>query len=145
MADAYDTYEDNSPQSVLRVALAVALGDEILDSEEQDKLLQVYSDIRDRMDDDSAGFSMEEDVDGVAEDVVNQLAHVDDADEQVELFEEWSAAITDPDLQEIALVSALRVAGAGHDYDSAESAALKVFCELWDMDLGEVLQPFLPE
>jgi hypothetical protein len=142
MANSYDSYDDNSPQALLRVALAVALGDEILDSEEQRKLKQVYDEIREEMDDFDEDIDMEEDVESVSEEVVDELSVSDSPEDRLELYEDWAAAITDPDLQEIALISALRVAGAGHDYASAESVALAAFCQLWNMDLDELLEPF---
>jgi len=143
MADAFDEYEDNSPQAVLRVALAVALADGMLDREEQDKLVQVYADVRDQMGEEDVGFSTEEDVDAVTEDVVGQLARSAEPEDQAELFEEWAEAISDTDLQETALLAALRIAGAGYDFAEEESAALKVFVECWALELDEVLAPFL--
>lgn len=143
MADAYDNYEDNSPQAVLRVALAIALADGMLDRAEQDKLVQVYADIRDQLGDEGAGFSTEEDVDAVTEDVAAQLGYSDEPEDQAELFEEWAEQITDTDMQETALVAALRIAGADYDLAAEEKAALKLFVECWALELDDVLAPFL--
>lgn len=137
-----DSYDDNSPQALLRVALAVALGDEILDCEEQRKLKQVYDEIREELDDFDDDIDMAEDVEIIADEVIDELSVSDSPEDRLELYEDWAAAITDPDLQEIALIAALRVAGAGHDYASAESAALGAFCQLWDIDMEELLAPF---
>lgn len=139
-----DAYDDNSPQAVLRVALAVALGDEMLDREEQAKLALVYNEIRDQMEDVDEESDAEDDVERISEEVVEELSASDAEEDRTELYEDWAAAITDPDLQELALVAALRVAGAGGGVDlgSAESVALRQFCELWDIDLAEMLEPF---
>lgn len=145
MADAYDDYEDNSPQAVLRVALSIALADGMLDRDEQDKLVQIYTEIREDMGEEGVGFSTEEDIDAITEDVAAQLAHSEEPEDQAELFEEWSEAVSDADLQETALVAALRVAGAGFDFADEESAALKVYVECWALELDEILAPFLPD
>lgn len=139
-----DKYDDNSPQSVLRVALAVALGDEMLDREEQEKLALVYGEIRDQMEDLDEESDAAEEIEVIAEEVVEELSASDAPEDRMELYEDWAAAITDPDLQELALVAALRVAGAGGGVDlgSAETVALNIFCDLWDIDLEEMVEPF---
>jgi tellurite resistance protein len=142
MSDAYEIHDDNSPQVVLRIALAVALGDALLDKDEREKLQEVYLDIRDEMGDERCGGSADEDVEAITAEVMDQLAQSDEAEDHAQLYEMWASSVTDHDLQEIALLSALRVAGAGHDYDSDEAAALKEFCELWGLELAAILEPF---
>jgi tellurite resistance protein len=142
MADSYDTYEDNSPQAVLRVALAVAFADDLLDHEEHAKIEQVYRDIRARMDiyeDEEDAYAESE---SIAEDVVDSLSTAESAVERAEVWEEWADAIPDPDLQELAVLAALRIAAVDADFDSDESECMNVFCDIWGLDLEEILEPF---
>jgi tellurite resistance protein len=140
MADSYDTYEDNSPQAVLRVALAVAFADDLLDHEEHAKVEQVYRDIRARMDIYEGADDAYAESENIAEFVLDSLSSAEADDERAEVWEEWADAVVDSDLQELAVLAALRIASVDTDIDVDESECMNAFCDIWGLELDEIME-----
>ncbi len=143
MTDIGADYDDNSSQAVLRVALAVAFSDDLLDHEEQAKVEQVYRNILSRMDEYDEDGEADSESEVIAQDVMDSLADTDSESERLEIYAEWAEAVTDPDLQEIALAAALQIAGEDATIDRDESETMSVFCDSWGLDLDDMLEPFL--
>jgi tellurite resistance protein len=143
MTDIGADYDDNSSQAVLRVALAVAFSDDLLDHEEQAKVEQVYRNILSRMDEYDEDGEADSESEVIAQDVMDCLADTDSESERLEIYAEWAEAVTDPDLQEIALAAALQIAGEDATIDRDESETMSVFCDSWGLDLDDMLEPFL--
>ena len=143
MTDIGADYDDNSSQAVLRVALAVAFSDDLLDHEEQAKVEQVYRSILSRMDEYDEDGEADSESEVIAQDVMDSLADADSESERLEIYAEWADAVTDPDLQEIALAAALQIAGEDATIDRDESETMSVFCDSWGLDLDDMLEPFL--
>ena len=140
MADSYDTYEDNSPQAVLRVALAVAFADDLLDHEEHAKVEQVYRDIRASMDIYEGAEDAYAESENIAEYVLDSVSSAESDDDLAELWEEWADAVVDSDLQELAVLAALRIAGVDADIDADESECMNAFCDIWGLELDEIME-----
>jgi tellurite resistance protein len=140
MSDTYDTFEDNSPQAVLRVALAVAFADDLLDHEEHSKIEQVYRDIRTRMDIYESAEDAYAESENIAEFVLDSLAAIDSKEDLAELREEWADAVVDSDLQELAVLAALRIASVDTDVDVEEAECMNAFCDIWGLELDEILE-----
>ena len=143
MAATSGDYDENSSESVLRVALAVAFSDDLLDHEELAKVEDVYRSILNRMDEYDEDIDIAEASEVVSTDVMDALAGLDDAADREELYAEWAESIIDPDLQELALAAALKIAAEDTDIDPSESACMSAFCDNWGLDLDEVIAPFL--
>ena len=140
MSDTYDTFEDNSPQAVLRVALAVAFADDLLDHEEHSKIEQVYRDIRTRMDIYESAEDAYAESENIAEFVLDSLAAIDSKEDLAELREEWADAVVDSDLQELAVLAALRIASVDTDVDVEEAECMNAFCDIWGLELDEIVE-----
>ncbi len=140
MADSYDTYEDNSPQAVLRVALAVAFADDLLDHEEHAKVEHVYRDIRTRMDIDEGAEDAYAESENIAEYVLDSLSSAESDDERTEIWGEWADAVVDSDLQELAVLAALRIAAVDTDIDMDEAECMNAFCDIWGLALDEIME-----
>jgi tellurite resistance protein len=140
MADSYDTYEDNSPQAVLRVALAVAFADDLLDHEEHAKVEQVYRDIRASMDIYEGAEDAYAESENIAEYVLDSVSSAESDEDLAELWEEWADAVVDSDLQELAVLAALRIAGVDADIDADESECMNAFCDIWGLELDEIME-----
>ena len=140
MADSYDTYEDNSPQAVLRVALAVAFADDLLDHEEHAKVEQVYRDIRARMDIYEGVEDAYAESENIAEYVLDSLSSAESDEDRAEVWEEWADAVVDSDLQELAVLAALRIAAVDADIDVEESECMNAFCDIWGLELDEIME-----
>jgi len=142
MVDFGDDYDDNSSRAVFRVALAVAFSDDLLDHEEQAKVEEVYRGILVRMDEYDEDGDIEEECESIAQDVMDALADLDSDADREELYAEWAELVTDPDMQEIALVAALLISAEDADIDPEESACMSVFCDIWGLDLEDMLASF---
>jgi len=142
MVDFGDDYDDNSSRAVFRVALAVAFSDDLLDHEEQAKVEEVYRGILVRMDEYDEDGDVEEECESIAQDVMGALAGLDSDADREELYAEWAELVTDPDMQEIALVAALLISAEDADIDPEESACMSAFCDIWGLDFEEMLASF---
>jgi tellurite resistance protein len=145
MVGSSGDYEENSPDAVLRVALAVAFSDDLLDHEEAAKIEDVYRNILSRMDEYDEDIDLTEESEVVSSDAMDSLSALEDAADREELYAEWAECITDPDLQELALVAALKIAAEDTNIDPTESACMSAFCDNWGLDLDEVIAPFLDD
>jgi len=143
MAGYSGDYDENSPEAVLRVALAVAFSDDLLDHEEVAKVEDVYRSILTRMDEYDEDIDVAEASEMVSTDIMDSLAELDNEADREELYADWAGSLTDPDLHEIALVAALKIAAEDADIEPSESACMSAFCDNWGLDLDKVLEPFL--
>ncbi|MFW2406074.1 MAG: hypothetical protein ACN4GT_14980, partial [Gammaproteobacteria bacterium] len=88
MAGYSGNYDENSSEAVLRVALAVAFSDDLLDHEEVAKVEDVYRSILTRMDEYDEDIDVAEATDMISTDIMDSLAELDNEADREELYAE---------------------------------------------------------
>lgn len=137
-----DDYEPDSPEAVLRCAVAIACSDDEFSLEEQEKVRAVYEDICQELTYAYNAPDVSEDYEAIAQATWDTYLQLDDDLAKQQFIEACGSLVTDNDLRELTLVMALRVAGADAELHKQESAALKRLANLWHINLSDVLRPY---
>ena len=87
MSDYSGDYDDNTPEAVLRVALAVAFSDDLLDHEEVAKVEDVYRSILVRMDEYDEDLDIAEESETISSDIMDSLRELDNEADREERYE----------------------------------------------------------
>jgi len=138
-----DDYEMDSPEAVLRCAVAVACCDGEFAYDEQDKVRSVYADICQEMTFAYNRPDVSDDYEKISKTTAEFVLTLDDGQKRDDYITYCGESITDKDLRELTLVMALRVAGADAELAKAEFRALKKLASRWEMRLSDILAPYL--
>ena len=138
-----DEYDLDSPEAILRCAVAVACVDGEFARDEQERVRDVYSDICQEMTFAYNRPDVSEDYQAIAETTSDFVLSLGTDDIKMKFIEHCGQSVTDRDLRELTLIVSLRIAGADADLAAEEFSALKVLANMWNIDLRAVLQPYL--
>ena len=137
-----ENFEPNSPEAILRCAVAVASIDGEFSIDEQARVWTVYSDICQEMTYAYNSPEVSETCREIAESTSETMHTIRDFAAKLEYVEELGREVTDRDLREMTLIMALRVAGGDAELAASEFQALKTLANLWSIRLSDVLAPY---
>jgi tellurite resistance protein len=138
-----DDYEPDSPEAILRCAVAVACCDGEFAYDERDRVRGVYADICQEMTFAYNKPEVSDDYEDIAQVTAEYVLSLKDNQAKANFVEHCGQFISDKDLREMTLVMALRIAGGDAELDEAEFQALQRLANLWQIRLKEVLEPYL--
>lgn len=136
-------YDPDTPEAILRCAVAVACCDGEFARDEHDRVRAVYADICQEMTFAYNRPDVSDEHEEIAETTSDYVLSLGDDSAKKNFIEHCGHLITDNDLRELTLVMALRIAGADADLDDAEFQALKSLANMWQIRLSDVLDPYL--
>jgi tellurite resistance protein len=136
-------FEPDTPEAVLRCAVAVACCDGVFAFGEQDRVRSVYDDICQEMTFAYNRPEVSDDYQDIAESTGEYVLSLSDEQVRLNYIEYCGSLISDRDLQEMALIMSMRVAGGDAELDDAEFRALRSLANLWQINLSDVLEPYL--
>ena len=136
-------YELDSPEAILRCAVAVACVDGEFASDEQGRVRDVYADICAEMTYAYNNPNVSDDHHDISESVSDAVLSLTSDSARKAYIENCGATITDKDLRELTLVMSLRIAGADFELAAAEFDALKNLANMWNIRLKDVLGPYV--
>ena len=138
-----EQYDPDSPEAILRCAVAVACADGEFAHDEQDRVRDVYADICREMTFAYNKPDVSDDYKEIAESTADVVLKMTDDENKRGFIEHCGQFVTEIDLRELTLIMSLRVAGADAHLARAEYKALKTLANLWDIKLHDVLAPYL--
>ena len=138
-----EQYGFDSPEAVLRCAVAVACFDGQFANDERERVRDIYADICKEMTFAYNRPDVSDDYEEIANSTAEIVLSMSDDNAKNSLIEECGKLITDRDLRELTLIMALRVAGADSELAQAEFRALKILADLWGILLHDVVSPYL--
>ena len=137
------TYEPDTPEAVLRCAIAVACVDGEFAHDEQERVRAVYGDICQEMTFSYNQPEVSDEYEEISQSTSDLILSMDNLAEKLDYIEECGKLVTDKDLRELTLVMGLRVAGGDAELHRAEFQALKRLADLWRIRLSDILEPYL--
>ena len=140
--DYDDNLEPNSPEAILRCAVAVACIDGEFSIDEQARVRTVYADICQEMAYAYNSPDKSEACYEISESTSEIMHSIRELSAKLEYVEACGREIDDRDLREMTLIMALRIAGADAELAAAEFQALKALADLWNIRLSDVLAPY---
>lgn len=138
-----EEFEPDSPEAVLRCAVAVACCDGVFAFGEQDRVRDVYEDICQEMTYAYNCPEISDEYQEIADSTAESVLSLSDDQTKLQYINRCGELIIDKDLQEMALVMALRVAGGDAELDAAEFRALRTLANLWKINITDVLEPYM--
>ena len=138
-----DNFEPDSPEAVLRCAVAVACADGEFAYDEQDRVRKVYVDICQEMTFAYNRPDVSDDYEEISKSTSDLVLSLVDESAKMDFIAHCGQMITDRDLREMTLIMSLRVAGADWELHDAEFRALKSLADMWQIRLSDILEPYL--
>ena len=138
-----ERYEPDSPESILRCAVAVACCDGEFAYDEHDRVRAVYSDICQEMTFAYNRPEISDEYENIAEETSDFVLSLREDQPKNDYVKHCGQLITDKDLREMTLIMSLRIAGADAELAAAEFQALKALANMWRIRLSDVLGPYL--
>ena len=139
----YKTYGENSASAIIRIAIVVAAADGEFDRAEYDRVERVYEEVSLWLGHDDDTISIRRHGRQLSSELADEICDVTRNGTIEEYVHQCANDITDRDVQEIAVLAALRVAGGDHHLAQREFKCLLRFCNHWEINLNEVIQPLL--